>query len=90
MFHRVLRAGDGVPTPWLETAPIAARRWSHAAWFPRRRQDKAMFEISNELCALVNLPIGDPTRPRPSGCRAGSPNGRYEPSTPVWHAVSSS
>lgn len=60
MMHRV-RGADGVNTQWLETKPIVARRWSHAVWMPGRRHDKAMFDVANELCALVAMPIGDPT-----------------------------
>lgn len=48
LLHRVLTA-DGAETPWSETVQIAPRAWSHMAWFPDRRRDKAVFDICNEL-----------------------------------------
>ena len=55
VLHRVLTA-DGRQTPWSETTRISPRAWGHAAWFPDRRRDKAMFDICNELITLMSVP----------------------------------
>ncbi|CRK56202.1 hypothetical protein [Alloactinosynnema sp. L-07] len=48
VLHRVLTA-DGDQTSWSETTRIPRRRLVQALWFPDRRQDKAMFDVCNEL-----------------------------------------
>jgi hypothetical protein len=58
LLHRVLTA-DGEQTPWSETRQITPRAWRHAAWFPDRRRDKAMFDICNELITLMAIPSLD-------------------------------
>ncbi|MGQ0842298.1 hypothetical protein [Actinokineospora sp.] len=52
VLHRVLTAADE-QTPWSETTRIPRRRSVQALWFPDRRQDKAMFDVCNEL--IVHL-----------------------------------
>jgi hypothetical protein len=58
LLHRVLTAG-GEQTPWRETRQITPRAWRHAAWFPDRRRDKAMFDVCNELITLMAIPSVD-------------------------------
>ncbi len=64
LLHRVLTA-DGDETPWCETKQISPRAWRHAAWFPDRRRDKAMFDVCNELITLMAIPSLDLTATSP-------------------------
>lgn len=48
VLHRVRRA-SGTTSPWVLSTRIAPRVVQHAVWFPGRRREKAMFDISNEL-----------------------------------------
>jgi hypothetical protein len=53
VLHRVLTADDK-QTPWVETIPIETRRWSHAVWFPARRQDKALFDVCSRIIPVMS------------------------------------
>lgn len=53
--HHVLyrTIGESGPTPWDEVWPITPRRWLHTAWFPGRRREKGLFDISVQIVRLV-------------------------------------
>ncbi|MFJ3492800.1 DUF5819 family protein [Streptomyces sp. NPDC086091] len=61
VLHRVLTE-DGEQTPWAETSAVAPRLWRHAAWFPGRRREKALFDICSELIILMSRPGLDLSR----------------------------
>jgi hypothetical protein len=66
LLHRVL-GQDGTASEWRETTRIAPRRSTHAAWFPERRRDKAVFDICNELIMLLAIPTVDLPATAPFG-----------------------
>lgn len=56
VLHRTLEAHE-VETPWETTLEIAPRRPSQLVWFPTRRREKAIFDITTEI--LLAIPQGD-------------------------------
>jgi hypothetical protein len=60
VVYRVLTA-DGGQTAWSEGNSIRERSWVQAVWFPERRRDKAVFDISAELLPLLGAPGADVT-----------------------------
>jgi hypothetical protein len=49
---------DGAETPWVEVVPVTPRRWTDGVWFPKRRVDKAIFDLCDQLTRQIGL-IGD-------------------------------
>jgi len=56
LLHRVQHA-DGSEGEWEETIPIAPRTLTQFVWFPDRRREKAVFDMTSEL--LARIPAGD-------------------------------
>lgn len=52
LIYRVEEA-DGTMTDWNFAMPAVHRSWTHAVWFPGRRQGKALFDIAAELLVVV-------------------------------------
>lgn len=58
VLHRV-RLADGTTTPWTEESMTVARSWGQVLWHPRRRIEKALFDVSSELFQ-VSRELSDP------------------------------
>lgn len=54
-FHLVYRTSDsqGNISNWREAFTVTPRRLVHAVWFPERRREKAVFDLSIDLLGLV-------------------------------------
>jgi hypothetical protein len=52
LLHRVLTA-DGEQSVWSETNRISERSWRQTVWFPERRRDKALFDLSSQLLPML-------------------------------------
>jgi len=52
VLYRVL-SNSGAQSQWMAASDISLRNWLQTVWFPRRRQDKAMFDICNELALVM-------------------------------------
>lgn len=57
LLRRTL-GGDGVETPWVNVIDVRQRQWWHGIWFPNRRLDKALHDLSDHLTRHMGL-IGD-------------------------------
>ncbi|TDC60920.1 hypothetical protein E1258_13170 [Micromonospora sp. KC207] len=57
LLRRTLEV-DGTETPWVNVVSVRQRAWSHGFWFPRRRLDKAIFDLCDQLTRQISL-IGD-------------------------------
>ncbi|NYH80814.1 hypothetical protein FHR84_004182 [Actinopolyspora biskrensis] len=44
---------DGAWSAWMPEPAARARSAGHAVWFPRRREDKALFDVCSELLGAV-------------------------------------
>lgn len=55
LYYRLVGRGGGTGD-WCEVAPPADRSWSHAVWFPDRRRDKALSDLTRELLSLTETP----------------------------------
>ncbi|WP_329339006.1 hypothetical protein OG866_28420 [Streptomyces sp. NBC_00663] len=51
LYRTVSRTGE--ESEWQAASQIIKRAWAHVAWFPGRRQEKAVFDICSEIVALV-------------------------------------
>lgn len=52
LLYRTLST-TGQESPWKSASQINARTWGQVVWFPGRRQEKAVFDICNEIVGLV-------------------------------------
>lgn len=61
-FHVLYRtlSTSGDQSEWKQASSITPRKWSHVAWFPERREEKAIFDLSASLDTSGNT--GDPTK----------------------------
>lgn len=48
LAHRLLLE-DGSSTEWIDTKTVPRRSWFNTVWFPSRRRDKAITDMSNSL-----------------------------------------
>lgn len=54
-FHLLFRTSNHseVVSQWREAFTVTPRRLQHAVWFPERRREKAVFDLSIDLLGLV-------------------------------------
>lgn len=57
LLRRTLTAEE-IETPWVNVVEVRPRAWSHGVWFPARRLDKAIHDLSDQLTRQMGL-IGD-------------------------------
>lgn len=55
LAHRVLWKDD-IESEWLDTRDIPERTWWNPLWFPSRRIDKGITDLSNGLLELISTP----------------------------------
>jgi hypothetical protein len=57
LLRRELDA-DGVETPWKLVIDAVPRAWHHGVWFPRRRLDKGVNDLCNQIAWHTDI-MGD-------------------------------
>lgn len=56
LAHRILWDDDS-SSEWLDTKDIPYRAWYNSVWFPSRRRDKAITDMSNSLIERMDDPV---------------------------------
>jgi hypothetical protein len=57
LLYRTLEQ-DGEQSPWHGVEDATRRSWKHAVWFPRRRIEKGLYDLCDQILQHLSL-IGD-------------------------------
>lgn len=55
LAHRILWS-DNQESEWMDTRDIPKRKWWNPIWFPSRRIDKGITDLSNGLLEIITTP----------------------------------